>query len=115
MAFTSPKNLNKQGKQRFVVYLLLAAVILGIAVATLISLGVLTEEGFNSWVVLVGLTVPALLGIVSNILALFNIEKAPDQQPVEMSQGGPDDFTPRHAAPEDQYDPSLGGKPKNQV
>lgn len=104
-----PSQLTSQGVKRFWTYALAIAVLLGIVAATLIAFGYMSEEQFKGWVVMIGVTVPAMVGIVTSIMALFNVEKAPDQQRISG----------RHAAETesdaDEHDPKLGGKPRNQV
>lgn len=62
------------GKKRFIQYAVGLAILAGLIIATLIVVGVMSKEQFDSWVLMVGVTVPALIGIVNSLLAMFNIE-----------------------------------------
>ena len=71
-------NVTKEGKKRWYFYATLAAILLGIIVATVIWLGFISEEDFDRWVLLVGVTIPAFIGILGNVRALLNPEKDRD-------------------------------------
>ena len=68
-------NVTREGKKRWYFYATLAAILLGIIVATVIWLGFITEEDFDRWVLLVGVTIPAFIGILGNVRALLHPEK----------------------------------------
>ena len=76
-----PKILNnatEEGKKRWYFYATLTAILLAIIVATVIWLGFITEEDFDRWVLLVGITIPAFIGLLGQIRALLHPEKQHD-------------------------------------
>lgn len=75
------ENVTEGGRKRWRIYLLLFLVLAGVIVATLISFNVISQDQFDAWVVQVGITVPALLGMGGTLLALLNPEKKKDDVP----------------------------------
>ena len=69
------ENATPGGKRRWYFYATLAAILLGIIVATVIWLGFISEEDFDRWVLLVGITIPAFIGLLGQIRALLHPEK----------------------------------------
>ena len=72
------ENTTVGGRKRWKVYLALFIILAGIAVATLISIGVISQDQVDAWVVQVGITVTALFGLAGTLLALLNPEKDRD-------------------------------------
>lgn len=72
------ENTTEGGRKRWKVYLALFIILAGIAVATLISIGIISQEQVDAWVVQVGITVTALFGLAGTLLALLNPEKRQD-------------------------------------
>lgn len=85
------ENVTHDGKKRWKVYLALFIILTGIAVATLISLEILTQDQVDAWVVQVGVTVTALFGLAGTLLAMLNPEKnyTPPEVPSEWETGVP--------------------------
>lgn len=97
------ENTTQGGRSRWKVYLAVAVVLAGIAIATLISLGMLSQDDVEAWIMQVVVSVTALVGLIGTLLALFNPEK---KRPQDL-QGAPQY--------PNELDPPLGGHPKNQV
>ena len=74
-------NATEGGRKRWKVYLALFIILAGIVVATLISIGVITQDQVDAWVVQVGITVTALFGLAGTLLALLHPEKRADPLP----------------------------------
>lgn len=74
-------NATPEGKKRWYFYATLAAILAAVIVATIIWLGFITEEDFNRWVLLVGITVPAAIGLLGQFRALLHPEKHTEPRP----------------------------------
>lgn len=95
------ENTTQGGRSRWKVYLGVAVVLAGIAIATLISLGMLSQDDVEAWIMQVVVTVTALVGLIGTLLAMFHPEK---KRPQDLN-----------VAPQvpNESDPKLGGHPKN--
>ena len=85
------ENTTEDGRKRWKIYLAIFLILAGIAVATLITIGIIDQEQFDAWVVQVGITVTALFGLAGALLALLNPEKnyTPPKEVVHRETGVP--------------------------
>lgn len=69
------ENVTPEGYKRWKFYVAVAVVLAGLLIATLITVGVIEQEQFDAWVVAVGVSITALIGLAGTIRALLNPEK----------------------------------------
>lgn len=72
-----PNRIIKSGNKRFQVYIFGAIVAVAIALATLVTAGVISQDDLEVWMLLVVGMVGAIVQFVTNLLAALNTDREP--------------------------------------
>lgn len=70
-----PNKIIKSGNKRFQVYIFGAIVAVAIALATLVTAGVISQDDIEVWMLLVVGMVGAIVQFVTNLLAALNTDR----------------------------------------
>lgn len=73
----------KSGNKRYLTYVAVGVVMLAAIVATLITMGMFTEEDVNQWIALVVTLVVAIVGLGQSILSALNTDRDPGRHAAE--------------------------------